>query len=222
MATLTSIQTGLPRDYEPVSGDTSDKPWTTSFFKQPVSGPVRVGRLGLEGDAVADTRVHGGADKAVCVYSADRWPYWRERLAPLLENIEEFGPAAFGENFSVAGIDEETVCIGDRWRIGDAEFEVSQPRQPCWKLARRWRITKLTLWTQETGFTGWYVRVTKEGTVTAGDEIELLERLIPRWTIDRANSVMYELPDDRDVNAELAAIGPLSQSWKRQLLKRMS
>ncbi len=221
MATLHSIQIGHPRDYEPVAGDKSNKPWTTAFYKQPVSGPVRVGKLGLEGDAVADTRVHGGADKAVCVYSADRWPYWRERLAPLLENSEAFGPAAFGENFSVAGLDEESVCIGDRWRIGDAELEVSQPRQPCWKLARRWRITKLTLWAQETGYTGWYVRVTKEGTVTAGDEIELIERPLPRWTIDRANSVMYELRDDRDANAALAALGPLSESWKRQLLKRV-
>jgi MOSC domain-containing protein YiiM len=223
MPNLLSIQVGQPRMLEAVAGDTSQKPWTTSFFKQPVSGPVRVGKLGLEGDAVADTQVHGGADKAVCVYSADRWPYWRERLKHLLEsNGEEFGPAAFGENFSVAGLDEESVCIGDRWRIGDAEFEVSQPRQPCWKLARRWRIMKLTLWTQETGYTGWYVRVTKEGTVTAGDAIELIERPLPRWTIDRANSVMYELRDDRDANAELAALGPLSESWKRQLMKRIS
>lgn len=218
MPSLLSIQVGLPRTVEPVDGDTSQKPWTTSFFKRPVSGPARVGKLGIEGDAVADTQVHGGADKAVCVYSADRWPYWRERLGL----SDEFGPAAFGENFSVEGLDEETVCLGDRWRIGDAELEVSQPRQPCWKLARRWRVTKLALWTQETGYTGWYVRVTREGTVTAGNKIELLDRPLPRWTIDRANSVMYELRDDRDANAELAALGPLSESWKRQLLRRIS
>ena len=223
MSRLLSIQVGLPRTIEPVAGDTSQKPWTTSFFKQRVTGPVRIGRLGLERDAVADTQVHGGADKAACVYSIDRLPYWRNRLGSLLEQGgDEFGAAAFGENFSVTGLDEESVCIGDRWRIGDAELEVSQPRQPCWKLARRWRVVSLALWAQETGYTGWYVRVTKEGTVTAGDKIELVERPLPDWTIARANRVMHQLKDDREANAELASLGPLSASWKRQLLKRIS
>lgn len=214
---LQSIQTGQPREYGPVADDTSDKPWTTAFFKQLVTGSVRVGPHGVEGDAVADTRVHGGEDKAVCVYSADHWPYWRERLGL----ADEFGPAAFGENFSVAGMTEADVCLGDRWRIGDAELEVSQPRQPCWKLARRWRVKELTLWVQQTGYTGWYVRVTREGTVTPGDTIEVVERPLPEWTIERANRVMYELKDDREANAELAAVGPLAESWKRQLLKRI-
>ncbi|WP_231934248.1 MOSC domain-containing protein [Botrimarina colliarenosi] len=214
--TLQSIQIGQPQELAPTVGDTSDKPWRTAFFKQPVAGPIQATGLGLVGDGVEETAVHGGVDKAVCVYSAEHWPYWRERLEePTL------GAAAFGENFSVAGLIEEDVCLGDRWRIGDAEFEVSQPRQPCWKLARRWRTKQLTLWVQQNGYTGWYLRVVTEGTVTAGDAIERSARPLPDWTIARANQVMYELKDDRKATAELAAVGTLSDSWKRQLRKRI-
>ncbi|MEQ8849347.1 MOSC domain-containing protein [Botrimarina sp.] len=213
--TLISIQIGQPESREPVAGDTSERPWRTAFYKTPVEGPVRAARLALEGDSVADTRVHGGADKAVCCYSAEHFPYWRERLAE-----PGLGGAAFGENFTVSGLTEEQVRLGDRWRVGTATFEVSQPRQPCWKLARRWRRKELALWVQQTGYTGWYLRVVAEGHVTAGDEIQLVERPLPVWTIHRANGVMYGEADEREV-AALVAVGPLAESWKRQLGKRL-
>lgn len=215
MATLASIQIGQPESLVPVEGDTSDKPWRTAFYKQRVEGPVLVTRLGLEGDGVADTRVHGGADKAVCCYSVDHFPYWRDRL-----DEPELGGAAFGENFSIEGLAEHDVCLGDRWRIGGAELEVSQPRQPCWKLARRWRRKQLTLWVQQTGYTGWYVRVAAEGQVAPGDTIELIDRPFSDWTIERANHVMYELRDDLAATEALVGVEPLAESWKRQLRKR--
>ncbi|CAN0370970.1 unnamed protein product, partial [Ectocarpus sp. 4 AP-2014] len=190
---LLSIQIGQPQRYEPVEGEASSKGWTTAFFKTPVAGPIAVGPTGLEGDQVAETRVHGGKDKAVCVYSADRFGHWR---ADLGLSEAEFGPAAFGENFTVTGLDESTACLGDRWRIGTATFEVSQPRQPCWKLARRWKTKDLTLRVQQTGYTGWYLRVVETGTVTAGDTIAVVENPLPEWTITRANEVMYNLKDD--------------------------
>lgn len=140
MPTLVSIQVGKPEHREPVEGDTSTKPWTTAFYKQPVDGPVQVAGAGLEGDGQADLRHHGGPDKAVCVYSAEHFAYWRDDLG----FGEEFGGGAFGENFTVAGLDESSVCIGDVWRIGNVELQVTQPRQPCWKLARRWRLKDLT------------------------------------------------------------------------------
>lgn len=216
MPHLSSIQIGSPQRYEPVVGETSKKGWTTAFFKRPIEGRVNVGRLGLEGDEVAEKRVHGGPDKAVCVYSADHFAHWRADLAePTL------GAAGFGENFTVEDLSEETVCLGDRWRIGTAEFEVSQPRQPCWKLARRWKTKDLTLRVQQNGYTGWYLRVVTEGTITPGDAIEIVSSPLPEWTIARANRVMYELKDDTTATAELAAIEPLAGSWKRQLLKRL-
>ena len=214
---LTSIQIGRPREYDPVAGDTSDKPWRTAFYRTPVAGPVVARRLGLEGDSVADTRVHGGPDKAICVYSADHFAYWRGDLGL----GEAFGPAAFGENFTVEGFAEPDVCVGDRWRVGEAELEVSQPREPCWKLARRWKQKDLTLRVLQTGYTGWYVRVLKEGAVEACDPIELLHRPEPDWTIVRANEVMHHLKNDGEAAEALAALKPLAASWRRQLAKRV-
>lgn len=219
MPSLVSIQTGQPQRYEPVEGEASTKGWTTAFFKTPVLGPIAAGPTGLEGDQVAETRVHGGRDKAVCVYSADRFGHWRGDLG-LSE--DEFGPAAFGENFTVTGLDESSVCLGDRWRIGTATFEVSQPRQPCWKLARRWKTKDLAVRVQQTGYSGWYLRVVEEGTVTAGDAIQVFQNPLPEWTIARANEVMYDGQGDRDATAELAAVEPLAGSWKRQLSKRLA
>lgn len=221
-ALLQSIQIGQPQRYEPVEGEASKKGWTTAFFKTPVEGPILLGRLGLNGDQVAEKRVHGGPDKAVCVYSADRYPHWRDTLAEPGFGAAGFGAAGFGENFTVTGLDESTVCLGDRWRIGSATVEVSQPRQPCWKLARRWKRKNLTLLVQQTGYTGWYVRVIEEGTVGPGDSIERIARVEPDWTIARANEVMYDLTDNADATAALAAIDTLAGSWKRQLEKRLA
>lgn len=217
MPRLASIQIGTPQRYEPVDGEASKKEWTTAFFKTPVEGPVAVGRLGLEGDEVAEKRVHGGPDKAVCVYTADHFAHWQMDL-----DEPALGAAAFGENFTVEDLTEGTVCLGDVWRIGTAEFQVSQPRQPCWKLARRWKTKDLTLRVQQSGYTGWYLRVVAEGTVAAGDPITLVSSVLPDWTIARANRVMYELTEDREATAELAGVEPLAGSWKRQLLKRLS
>src|ERR1700685_2382089 len=137
---LHSIQVGLPKNYGlEHASDPHDKPWTTGFFKAPVDGPVFVGRTNLEGDAQADLINHGGVDKAVLAYSADHYPKWRREL-----ELPDMPSGAFGENLTIAGLSEESVCIGDTLRIGAVSFEVSQPRQPCWKLARRWRMHQLT------------------------------------------------------------------------------
>lgn len=218
MARLASIQVGKPREFQSVEGDTSDKPWVTAFCKQPVEGPVWAATLGLDGDGVAEPKYHGGVDKAVCVYSGDHHAYWRQELGL----GEEFGPAAFGENFTIEGLTEDDVCVGDRWRIGDAEVEVSQPRQPCWKLARRWRIKDLTARVQRNGLTGWYLRVTQEGAVTPGDPIERVANPLPEWTIARANEVMHHRKKDRDATAELAAVDLLADAWRDQLNSRLA
>src|ERR1700680_3683799 len=136
---LYSIQIGTPKSYgfeEAVN--THDKPWTTGFFKTPIEGPVFVGTTNLAGDGQADLINHGGVDKAVLAYSADHYPKWRDEL-----HIPDMPFGAFGENLTISGLTEESVCIGDIFRVGSVKFEVSQPRQPCWKLARRWRTHAL-------------------------------------------------------------------------------
>src|ERR1700684_3044472 len=138
-AMLTSLQVGMPRNYGfEDAADTHDKSWTTGFFKAPIDGPIFVGTTNLAGDGQADLKNHGGVDKAVLAYSADHYPKWRDELG-----MPAMPHGAFGENLTFAGLSEESVSIGDILRIDAVTFEVSQPRQPCWKLARRWRMHEL-------------------------------------------------------------------------------
>ncbi len=116
---IASLNVGLPKHRDGV------EPWTSGIYKAPVSGPVRLAPENLEGDGQADLRVHGGPDKAICVYPADHYRLWRTELG-----VADCGPGWFGENFSVAGQTESTVAIGDTYRIGSAVVQVSQPRAP--------------------------------------------------------------------------------------------
>jgi MOSC domain-containing protein YiiM len=215
--TLISIQVGQPKGHgnEGASDDPMLRPWATGFFKEPVSGPVKLGRTNLDRDGQADLVNHGGPDKAVCVYSADHYDAWRRELEmPSLP----FG--AFGENFTVGGLTEPDVCVGDVWRLGDATLQVSQPRQPCWKLARRWRIKNLTAKVVENGKTGWYFRVLIEGLVSPGLPLTLIERPNPSWTVAEANRVMHHDKADLASAAALAAVPELSASWRSTLASR--
>jgi MOSC domain-containing protein YiiM len=213
--TLLSIQVGQPREYGTEgAADPMDRPWETSFFKAPVEGPVWVGKTNVRGDAQADLRVHGGPDKAVMAYAAAHYPLWREELGVEMP----FG--GFGENFTVAGQDESSVCIGDVYAVGGARLQVSQPRGPCWKIARRWRIRDLSARVQATGRTGWYLRVLEEGEVEAGMPIRLVERPHSGWTVARANHALYDRPFDRVAMLKLAACPALASATREWLLYR--
>lgn len=217
MASVVSIQVGLPREVPPAgAGDFSQSPWTTGYFKDPVSGPIAVRPTGIVGDGQADLVHHGGPNKAVCVYPLVHYPEWQT----LLDQPLAYG--AFGENFTVDGLEESDVCIGDTWRVGDtAIVQVSQPRQPCWKLARRWQRKSFALEVQDSCKTGWYFRVLTEGQVQAGARLTLLERPHPRWTVLRANRVMHHKKHDALLAAELAALPELSASWQTRLNRRV-
>lgn len=188
----------------------------SGFRKTPASQALWLGDTGLEGDAQADLKNHGGPEKAVCVYPLEHYPYWRERLERPLE------PAAFGENFSTEGLLEPAVRIGDVYRVGEAVVQVSQPRQPCFKLAARHGVKELAAWVQETGFTGFYFRCLKPGEVSAGDEVSLLERPENGVSLAEANRVMHH--DRRDLAGieRLLAIPELSASWRKTFEKRRS
>ncbi len=214
--TVVSLQVGLPREVGTVgTADPTDRVWRSGIFKDQVNVMIRLGRINLEGDGQADLKHHGGPDKAVCVYPAAHYPYWRSELG---NAALEYG--AFGENFTVQGMDETRVAIGDVYAVGSAVVQVSQPRQPCWKLARRWRVPDLALRVQQTGFTGWYFRVLEEGDVAPGLTLRLLERSFGQWTVARANQVMHRDRSDRNAAAALAECPALSVSWRDTLRKR--
>jgi MOSC domain-containing protein YiiM len=163
--------------------------------KLPSPGPQKVERLGIVGDRQADLRVHGGEDKAVHCYAWSHYSYWRDVLPgnPLLE-----APGAFGENLSMEGIDERDVCIADRWRIGGALFEVSQGRQPCFKLNLRFGTRDMAARVQESLRAGWYLRVLEPGYVAAGDGVELIGRPHPSHSV----ADLLALIRDRETDPE--------------------
>jgi len=195
--------------------DPLDRVWRTGMFKEPKSGAVFLGTEGLLGDEVADTKHHGGPEKAVFAYPIRHYTYWNET-----EGME-MAYGGMGENLAVLEMDEFTVCIGDVYRFGEAVIQVSQPRQPCWKPARRYRQKELALKIQKTGRTGWYFRVLEEGEVQGETDLELLERPCPNWTIAACNEVMHVYKDNLRLTDDLAACELLAPSWRETLKKRL-
>lgn len=195
---------------------------TSGIDKQPRSGPVTVGPDGLDGDAQADLRVHGGIDKAVHCYPWSHHARWRTTLPPDAAGLPLLDrPGAFGENLSIdPGLDETGVHLGDRWRIGSAEFEVSQGRQPCWKLNHRFGVSDMSRRVQDSRHAGWYLRVLEPGTVQAGDAILLLGRPHPHASIDRLLRVIAERDCDPATLRELLAL-PLPASWRKLFQQRL-
>jgi MOSC domain-containing protein YiiM len=211
--TIESVQIGkVLTEGNPASRDPAQHQWTTGFYKSPVACVVDMGRLGIDGDFVADAHHHGGPDKAVLCYAAGHYQDWNEELPDL-----KMGPGAFGENLTICGVDEKSVCIGDQFQIGPCRIEVSQPRQPCWKIARRWGLSTLTKRVAQTGRTGWYIRVQEPGQIQAGQEMSLLERPHPDWSIAKANDVLLgKRKDQMAVNA-LMNLAELADAWKASL-----
>lgn len=224
LGSVVSIQVGRPRNWgEPteaqLDGQVNEGPpqraWTSAIVKEPIVGPVYIGPTNLAGDEQADLVHHGGVDKAVLAYSLDHYPGWRE-----LYPERDFSPGAFGENLSVAGVQEADCCVGDVIAIGECVLEISQPRQPCWKLSRRWNLAQLAAKVQTTGRSGWYLRVLSAGVIEAGQSLRLIARPHPEFTIAWANRVMHHKPYQAADDLRLAACPPLSASWKESLLKR--
>ncbi len=189
----------------------------SGIAKAPRSGPVRIGRLGLEGDEQGDTRVHGGVDKAVHHYPFEHYVAWRAELGelPVLA-----APGAFGENMSSHGLDEGTVCIGDRYALGSAVLEVSQGRQPCWKLNDRFGVRDMARRVQDTGRTGWYYRVVQPGAAQAGDMLALIERPWPSWPLRRLMRLLADRVLDHGPLREVLEL-PLVPSWRTLVERRL-
>ena len=195
-----------------------DSDRTSGIYKTPVTGPLQLGALGLEGDEQADLRVHGGIEKAVHHYPAEHYPDWRAELGPLPDLAR---PGGFGENISTTGLTEENVAVGDIFRLGGALVQVSQGRQPCWKLNRRFGVPDMARRVQGTGRTGWYYRVLQPGRVAPGDMLALEDRIAPEWTLRRLWHALYV---DRMNLAELrgiAALDVLAEGWRKYAIRRL-
>lgn len=213
--TIIGLQTSLPRTVgTPETADPMDREWTTGFFKESVVGVRQVTSLGIEGDGQADLVNHGGPDKAICVYPSEHYAGWTEALGLTLPM------GAFGENFTTKGMTENDVCVGDVFQCGELRLQVSQPRQPCWKLARRWRVKDLAAQVERSGHTGWYFRVLNAGPVQAGMVLSRLKPGAAQWSIVAANAVMHTRKDDSAAALALASCPGLSSSWQRSLTRR--
>lgn len=213
MITIDSIQIGkVVTEGDPDTRDAVSRVWTSAFVKQVVDGPVTVSNAGITGDEVADNKNHGGPDKAILCYASAHYPAWKTEHPQL-----DFAPGGFGENLTLAGVTEADVCIGDRWRCGDCEFEISQPRQPCWKISRRWKTKSMTKEVAQTGRTGWYLRVIIGGSLTAESTIERIQCPNPDWSVARANDILYGREVDRMSVHQLMNLPELSREWKDAL-----
>ena len=204
MARLLSVNVGLPRDVE-----WNGRVVHTGIWKEPVRGRCRVGRLNLEGDGQGDLAGHGGEQRAVFVYQIESYGHWQEQL-----KRTDFVHGQFGENFTVEGLSDDEVCIGDRFQIGSAVFEVTQPRVTCYRVGIRMNEPRMPALLTASGRPGFYFRVLQEGAVGAGDDIVKVGEAEERMTVAEINALLY-LPDHaRDRLDRALRIEALSHGWR--------
>ncbi len=208
---LVSINAGGPREIE-----WGGRRVRTSIFKDPIAGPVRVGKLNLAGDEQSDLTVHGGVDKAVYVYPSEHYPYWREQLPDM-----ELPWGAFGENLTAEGLSEKEVKIGDRIGIGSAKFAVTQPRLPCFKLGIRFERPDMVKRFHQSGRTGFYLAVLQEGEISAGDSIDWLPEGQPSVSV--ANIVrLYTVENpEPELLRQASELSALSDGWQEHFRHRL-
>lgn len=204
----TVIRTVLAGTIAPLGG----RRVPSGIDKQPLTGRRAIGITGLAGDAQGDTKHHGGPEKALHHYAFDHYAPWKAEYPRLGSHLAR--PGAFGENISTLGLTEADVCIGDTYRLGTALVQVSQGRQPCWRLNERFDDPAMARLVQETGRTGWYYRVLEEGSVAVGDRIRLVERPLPDWPLTRVIDLLYRHTLDMTALAELAELPQLAISWR--------
>src|SRR6267143_4058593 len=204
MARLLSVHVGLPRDIE-WKGRTVH----TGIWKDPVRGRCRVSRLNLDGDGQGDLAGHGGEQRAVFVYQNESYRYWQEQL-----ERTDFVHGQFGENFTIEGLPDDAVCIGDRYQIGSALFEITQPRVTCYRVGIRMHEPRMPALLTSSGRPGFYFRVLQEGEVGAGDEIVKVGEAKERMTVAEINALLYSPDHPRDRLERALRIEALSPGWR--------
>lgn len=189
----------------------------SAIAKQPVDGRVWLSSTGFASDEQADLSVHGGLEKAVHHYAAENYAFWKRELP---EKAPAFAAGGFGENLSTTGLTETNICVGDVFEIGEAIVQVSQGRQPCWKLSAHIGLEDMAMRFQRSGLTGWYYRVLKEGFVRRGDRIALCERLQSDWPLSRVIAARFDTSLAPAIAARLADIPEMSQSWHKAFVRK--
>ncbi len=210
---IVSVQVGMPQKLGGADGAGNTlAPWESGIYKSAVAGPVRAGKTGLAGDGQAFEE-HGGPDKAVFAFAVENLEHWARELA-----LGAVVHGAQGENLTTSGLLESSVCIGDIFTAGEVRLQVTQPRQPCWKIARRNdNRRELPALMEKTGRSGWYFRGVVEGYLEAGMDLILAERPAPSWSVERAFLTLRDLPATAAAARELMQVPALSQRWKESL-----
>lgn len=209
---VVSINVGLPREVE-----SEGEVVLTSIFKAPVPGRVRVRRLNLDGDQQSDLTVHGGPHKAVYVYPSEHYPFWHGELPQV-----DLPWGAFGENVTAEGMREDTTYVGDRLRIGSAEFMVTQPRMPCFKLGIRFRRRDMVKRFLQSGRSGFYLSVSQEGEVGAGDPVTLLSRDESAVTISDLVTLYTAKTPDQELLRRASGLHALPEGWREHFRSRLA
>src|SRR6201991_3871251 len=204
MARLLSVNVGLPRDIE-WKGRTVH----TGIWKDPVHGRCRVGRLNLDGDGQGDLAGHGGEQRAVFVYQIESYRYWQQQL-----NRTDFVHGQFGENFTIEGLPDDDVCIGDRYRSGTALFEITHPRVTCYRVGIRMNEPRMPALLTSSGRPGFYFRVLEEGDVGASDDIAKVGEASERMTVAEINALLYSPDHPHDRLERALRIEALSPGWR--------
>jgi MOSC domain-containing protein YiiM len=208
---LLSINVGLPQEI-----DWRGEIVHTSIFKTPIAGRVRVSTLNVEGDRQSDLSVHGGKDKAVYAYPSEHYAFWRTELPGT-----ELRLGMFGENFTTEGLLERNVHIGDRLRAGSAEFMVTQPRMPCFKLGIRFGRSDMVKRFQRSGRPGFYLAVLREGDVGAGDVMEFIARDTHGITVADIVKLFMEDEANQDLLRRASNLVALPEAWREYFRQRL-
>ncbi len=189
----------------------------TGIFKEPVPGRVRLRKLNLDGDAQSDLIAHGGIYKAVYVYSIENYEFWKPKL-----NRGDFSFGQFGENFTVDNMLEDRIHIGDVFRVGDAEVEVTQPRVPCYKLGIKMQLPDFPKMFLSSNRVGFYLRVVQEGEVGAGEAFDLIKEGPERMTVQEVTHLLYFDPDNLEGARRALRIPALSPGWRGSFEERVA
>src|SRR5262245_10043878 len=210
---LLSINVGRPREVVDLNG----RLVRTSIWKTPIEGRVRVTTLNIEGDQQSDLSVHGGRDKAVYAYPSEHYPYWRQQLSGM-----DLSWGIFGENLTTQGLLEDEIQIGDRLRIGSAEFSVTQPRLPCFKLGIRFGSQEMIKRFQRSGRSGFYLAVVTEGELSMSDPGEIVARSESGITVREIGSLYAADTLDLETLRRLTELPGLASSWREHFRKQLS
>lgn len=211
---LVSLNVGTPREVM-----WHGRRVSTGIFKSPVSGRVALRKLNLDGDGQADLSVHGGAYKAVYCYQLVHYEFWKRELPG-----REMQPAAFGENFTVDGPEENEIFLGDRYSVGSAAVVVAQPRLPCYKLGIKFGDDEMVKRFFEARRSGFYLSVAREGDVVAGDEMTLIAsdpNRVPVSEIMRLYAAKHYDRDEVAAAERVLRVKAVPESWKQYLRERL-